>query len=251
MVAYFSLPAIAAADPIKIIMGDDRRQPLGKFVFQQSVLNHTNETVDFLVLDEKQLKAKGLIPAKWDEKQMSPFGRSRWLTPFLSDYTGWSLYVDGTDMILRDDIEKLWKIRDNRYSVMVVKHYNLNGDHSNYDRKIKTYDKFNWSSVILFNNAKCKKLTPKYVLNANYLDLHEFKWLESENKIGELPKEWNHLVGFYEYNPNAILIHWTKGSPVAGKEFQKVDYVEDWYNEASSTLGITVNLAKSIYSHKE
>jgi len=244
------LPQSASAASIQIIMGDDSRQPLGKFVFQQSVLNHTNEPIDFLILDERQLIQKGLIPKQWDPKQMSPFGRSRWLTPYLSGYKGWTLFVDGTDMILRDDILKLWQLRDERYSVMVVKHSNLQQEHSNYDRKISPYDKFNWSSVMLFNNKKCKQLTPEYVLNAPYLDLHQFKWLKSDNEIGSLPVDWNHLVGFYDYNSNAKLIHWTKGSPVAGKEFQNVDYVEDWYKEAASTLGASVDEAKNIYSKR-
>ena len=171
---------------IQIIMGDDGRQPMGKFVFQQSVLNHTNKSVSFLVLDEKQLKEERLIPQKWDVAQMSPFGRSRWLTPYLSNYKGWTLYVDDTDMILREDIFKLWQLRDDRYSVIVVKHDDIEKEHTNYDRKIFPYKKFNWSSLMLFNNERCKQLTLEYVYNVFYLDLHQFKWLKSDQEIGSI-----------------------------------------------------------------
>ena len=56
------------------------------------------------------------------------------------------------------------------------------------------YLKKNWSSFMIFNNAKCKTLTPKLVSKAHGLYLHQFKWT-SENLIGSLPKNWNILVG--------------------------------------------------------
>ena len=36
--------------------------------------------------------------------------------------------------------------------------------------------------MMLMNNAKCKLLTPEYVRTASNLELHQFKWLESENR---------------------------------------------------------------------
>ena len=47
---------------------------------------------------------------------------------------------------------------------------------------------------IIFNNAKCKILTPKLVAKAHGLYLHQFKWTK-EKLIGALPGNWNILVG--------------------------------------------------------
>ncbi|MCT7486379.1 hypothetical protein N5T98_04980 [Aliarcobacter cryaerophilus] len=53
------------------------------------------------------------------------------------------------------------------------------------------YNMKNWTSVMMFNNAKCKALTPEYVNTAPGLDLHQFKWLDDVEK--EIPLEWNYL----------------------------------------------------------
>jgi hypothetical protein len=134
-------------------------------------------------------------------------------------------------MLIRDDIAKLFAMRDDRFAVMVVKHPQFTDeDHTFMGNTIKTYPMFNWSSVMLFNNAKCKKLTPELVNTAKRLDLHQFKWLESPELIGELPSGWNHLVGYYEPRPGVSLVHWTKGAPFQGDEFAKTEYTEEWFN---------------------
>ena len=46
------------------------------------------------------------------------------------------------------------------------------------------YEKKNWSSVILFNNARCTALTPEYVSTASGLELHQFKWLDGDEQHG-------------------------------------------------------------------
>ena len=56
------------------------------------------------------------------------------------------------------------------------------------------YVKKNWSSVMLMNCDKCKSLTPDYVNSATGLQLHQFKWLENDDLIGDIPLEWNWLV---------------------------------------------------------
>ena len=80
---------------------------------------------------------------------------------------------------------------------------------------------------MLFNNARCKILTPEYVNNRSGLELDQFKWLKSDEEIGTLPLEWNHLVGVYKHDPNAALVHYTIGGPYFSK-FQKCDYAQDW-----------------------
>ncbi len=88
------------------------------------------------------------------------------------------------------------------------------------------YEKKNWSSVILFNNAKCRALTPDFVNSATGLQLHQFKWLDSDDLIGELPPVWNWLVNEYDYNPDAKLVHFTDGGPYF-EEYKNDDYAEE------------------------
>ena len=83
--------------------------------------------------------------------------------------------------------------------------------------------------MMIFNNALCRTLTPDYVNSATGLELHQFKWLESEELIGELPLEWNWLVDEPGYNTKSKVnnIHFTKGGPWF-KEYAGCSYSETW-----------------------
>jgi hypothetical protein len=82
---------------------------------------------------------------------------------------------------------------------------------------------------MLFNNARCTALTPQYVNTATGLDLHRFSWLD-DALIGELPLEWNWLVGEYRHNPDAKIVHFTIGGPYF-EEYRGCDYAEEWFEE--------------------
>ena len=47
------------------------------------------------------------------------------------------------------------------------------------------------------------------------------------NLVGEIPKEWNWLVGEYDYNPDAKLVHFTIGTPCF-TDYSRCDYAEEW-----------------------
>ena len=84
--------------------------------------------------------------------------------------------------------------------------------------KQTSYNMKNWTSVMIFNNAKCKALTPDYINNAPGLDLHQFKWIENiDTEIGEIPLEWNFLADVKSTGQENItkpkLIHYTEGGP--------------------------------------
>ena len=53
---------------------------------------------------------------------------------------------------------------------------------------------------MLFNNERCRSLSADYVNSATGLELHRFAWIE-DAAIGELPLEWNWLVGEYALQP--------------------------------------------------
>jgi hypothetical protein len=163
-----------------------------------------------------------------DAKQSTEFSFSRFLVPFLQGFSGWALFMD-CDVVVLDDISKLWALRDNRYAVMCVKHDHQPANTVKFlGEPQTTYPKKNWSSLMLLNCDQCTALTPDYVNNATGLELHQFKWLNSESLIGELPRIWNFLADYYKHDAEAKLVHYTDGGPYY-KESRTVDYAADWF----------------------
>jgi lipopolysaccharide biosynthesis glycosyltransferase len=173
---------------------------------------------------------QGVFDRERDPKQSTDFAFSRFLTPYLSGYQGWSIFMD-CDMIALEDFAKLMELRDDRYAVMCVKHDHKPREETKFLGAVQTkYEKKNWSSVMLFNNAKCKALTPEFVNTATGLELHQFKWLGNDGLIGELPHRWNHLVGYDDYDPDAAIVHYTLGGPYFN-EYRDCDYAGEWQQE--------------------
>jgi hypothetical protein len=213
---------------IRIFIGFDPRETVAWHVLCHSILARSSQPVSFVPLALHQLG--GCFNRPRDPLQSTDFSFTRFLVPYLSGYEGWSLFMD-CDMLVRADIAELWDLRDDRYAVMCVKH-----DH----RPLETvkflgapqtsYGKKNWSSVMLFNNARCRALTPDYVNSASGLALHQFKWVEGDEAIGELPKTWNHLVGHDAPDPEAKNVHYTIGGPYFG-EFRGCEHSATWFEE--------------------
>ena len=163
-----------------------------------------------------------------DTKQSTDSAFTRWLIPYLSNYTGWHLYMD-SDMMVRKDLNQLWKLKDPTKSVMVVKHPNIDQVEVKFNNKQQSnYNRKNWSSLMLFNSERCSKLTPDYVNQATGLDLHQFVWTNDE-LIGDLPKEWNHLVGVDQPNSDVAIVHWTLGGPWFD-DYKNVEYSKEWHS---------------------
>jgi len=136
--------------------------------------------------------------------------------PWLCDYKGWALFLD-IDIALKDDISKLFSFANDKYAVMVSKN------------KIR----YEWASVMLFNCAKCTQLTPEFV--EEFTRLHTIEWAKEE-EVGDLPREWNHLVGYDKPREDAKLIHYTQGIP-AWKETQDSEYAAFWEHEHKAANG--------------
>jgi hypothetical protein len=222
--------------------GYDGRAPMGYHVFEQSIIETSSRPLAITPLSLTTLK--GVYTRPRSPTQLTDFSFSRFLVPFLSGYEGWSLFVDGSDMLVRTDIAKLWELREDKYAVMVVKHPEYSGEHSFMGRTITVYPKWNWSSVMLFNNAKCKTLSPDIVNGAEPLFLHQFQWLESPELIGELPATWNHLVGYHPLQSDVNLVHWTKGAPYEGGEYAISEYAQEWF-EMKKKMEINITVPSS------
>ncbi|MFK3968495.1 glycosyltransferase [Ensifer adhaerens] len=219
-----------------IYIGFDSKEVVAYHVLCQSILEKSSIPVKFTPISLNNVE--NIFTRERNPLQSTEFSFSRFLVPYLSNYEGWSLFAD-CDMLMRTDIAKLWDLRDDRYAAMCVKHNYVPKVETKFLGQVQTkYEKKNWSSVILFNNAKCRKLDLGYVNSATGLELHQFKWLESDDLIGELPASWNWLVNEYEHSPDANLVHFTDGGPYFD-EYKNDDYAEEWFAARDRVLHVT------------
>jgi hypothetical protein len=228
---------------IKVFIGFDARETVAWHVLSHSILSRASQPVSLTPLALHQLQ--GVFTRPRDALQSTDFSFTRFLTPYLSDYLGWSLFMD-CDMLMREDIAKLWALRDERYAVMCVQHEHRPTEATKFlDKPQTAYGKKNWSSVMLFNNARCKALTPEYVNTASGLELHQFKWLGDDSLIGALPHGWNHLVGYDAPNAEAANVHFTIGGPYF-REHAECEHADAWRDENTAMLRVDQRSAATV-----
>lgn len=212
---------------LTLYVGYDPREAAVYHVFCQSVIEHASGPVRFIPLHAPMLD-------DFDGQQdgTNAFIFSRYLVPYLEGYEGWAMFADG-DMHVNADIYELWELRDASKAVQVVKHdYQTQSPRKYVGTPIANdnidYPRKNWSSVMLFNCAHSSNryLSVENVSEAGGAFLHRFRWLRDE-QIGELPLDWNHLVGEYEANPCAKLVHHTLGSP-GFEAYKDCETAKDW-----------------------
>ena len=185
---------------LRVFIGVDPRQPLSYNVLQQSIRRHASVPVSIVALHLHQLPIK--------RRGLTEFTYSRFLVPYLSGYTGQSVFLDA-DQVVTGDIKELFDAKDLDCSVQVM----------------QEQPKFEWASVMLFNNAKCMTLTPEFIDDESNV-LFDLAWA---NKVGTLPPEWNHCVGYMEPKESQ-LYHYTQGIPYW---YETRGLVEDkyWFDE--------------------
>lgn len=222
---------------INVFIGYDPREAVAFSVLAHSIEEHSSEPVSVTPLKLSQLKK--VLTRERHPLQSTDFSFSRFLVPYLSGYAGWSVFMD-CDMLMRDDIVNLWRLRDERYAVMAVKHDHVPKETVKFLGEPQSqYQKKNWSSVMLFNNERCRALTPHYVNTASGLELHQFKWLGNDDEIGALPDRWNHLVGYDKRRQDAALVHYTLGGPYF-PEYAQCEYADEWREQQANMLKVAV-----------
>jgi len=211
---------------IRVFIGYDYKEAVAFNVLCHSILDHASEPVSITPVMLSQMK--GIYTRSRHELQSTEFSFSRFLVPYLCDFEGQAIFMD-CDMLVRGDISELWQGFDDQFALQVVKHnHKPTCDRKFLNQTQTTYEKKNWSSVMLFNNPRCTALTTNYVNSASGLALHQFKWLDSDDLIGEIPHQWNLLVDYDEHDDHAKLVHYTEGGPYFDKYVQ-CDYAKDWF----------------------
>ena len=210
---------------INVFIGYDEGEKIAYHVLSESIRRNSSKPVSITPLCLSNIPE---FKRETQPNQSTEFAFSRFMVPYLNDYKGWSIFMD-CDMMFRGDISELWDMRETKYSVMCCKHdYEPKQGVKFRGAKNEKFPKKNWSSFMLMNNMLCKKLTPEYVNTATGLELHQFKWLMNDNAIGNIPLDWNWLVGEYDYNPNAKNVHWTLGGPYF-EDYARSDYADEWF----------------------
>ena len=213
---------------LNVFLGYDPNETVALHVLSHSIMRHASVPVSITPMVLRQLP----MTRKRDPKQSTEFSFSRFLVPWLCGYEGQAIFMD-LDMLCRADVATMRGTRG--AAVSVVKHeYAPRPEDKFLGQKQTIYAKKNWSSVMLFDNAQCRALTPEYVNKATGLELHQFRWLE-ESQIGEIDPAWNHLVDEYAPNPKAKLVHFTRGGPWFAK-FRHCEYAQEWREEMSLML---------------
>lgn len=209
-----------AKDTLRIFIGYDPRQPLAYNVLQHSIVRHASVPVAICPLVLKQLPIK--------RRGLTEFTYSRFLVPYLSGYVGRSVFMDA-DMVVTSDIKELFDSTEPLAALSVM----------------QNQPKFEWASLMVFNNACCKVLTPEFIDDEKNA-LFDLAWAPS---LASIPDEWNHCVAMAEPK-EAKLYHYTQGLPCF---FETAGNEEDgaWHEEnehMSATVSWADLMGKSVHA---
>jgi lipopolysaccharide biosynthesis glycosyltransferase len=188
---------------MRIFIGVDPRDAVSFNVLQWSIIRRSSQPVAIcpLVLPQLNFKRQGL----------THFTFTRYLAPLMCGYKGKSLFLD-SDMLCLGDIAELFAIEfDDPVAV------------------VKNKERFEWPSLMMFNNELCTNLTKGFVEDETTKP-YALEWARS---IGDLPAEWNHCVGYDEPRDDAKLVHYTTGTP-GFKERRASEYAWEWQEELKS-----------------
>ena len=170
----------------------------------------------------------------WGEPQSTDFTFTRFWVPQLSNYEGWSFFVDCDFVFLEDPAQLIQRHFDPSKAVMVCKHplYTPNSVIKMDGVPQHTMPRKNWASLIIFNNEhpSIKEGLSWKEVNEHMpsRDLHQFKFLH-DDEIGSIPLDWNCLDDYYDLeNPKAI--HYTDGGPWFDN-YERTMYSDIWNTE--------------------
>lgn len=185
---------------MRIFIGVDPRDQVSFNVLQWSIVRRSTRPVAIcpLVLPQLGFSRQGL----------TQFTFTRYLVPSLCGFKGKAIFLD-SDMLCLGDVAELFSYEFTD-PVAVV----------------KNKERFEWPSMMVFNNELCANLTKEYVENPDSKPM-SFEWAES---VGELPSEWNHCVGYDAPRDDAKLVHYTSGTP-GFKERRSCEYAKEWHAE--------------------
>ncbi len=222
----------------KFFIGYDSKEDIAYRVCKQSLLKNSSIKIDVLSLKLYELVSKKYYNRPIDPLASTEFTYSRFLVPYLMNYSGWAVFCD-CDFIFFEDVANLFGNLSDDKAVYCVQHdYTPSEKHKMDGQQQTIYPRKNWSSFIVYNcsHPSNKKLTKELVNSETGSFLHQFKWL-SDNEIGSLDERWNWLEGWTsKHNQNKpFAVHYTRGGPWFD-EWHDVEYADEWIKERDEYL---------------
>jgi hypothetical protein len=183
---------------MRVFVGYDKRQPVAYHVLAHSILSRASEPVSItpLIIDQLPINRVGL----------TEFTYSRYLVPFLCNYEGRAMFMDADMLCLTDICELFHTAPSHAVSVVSVSRG------------------FERPSLMFFNNAFCKGLTPEFIETGSPNNL---EWAEH---LGSLDREWNYTCGYDPQIDNPKIVHFTQGIPCF-EETKNLPFAEKWNEE--------------------
>lgn len=209
--------------PLRVFIGYDSREPIALQVCAHSINRRASGPVSIVPLNLNHLKS---IYTR-GPNGTTEFSLSRFLVPYLSDYQGVSLFMD-CDMLVRCDLYEVLEHIDPWMAVSVCQHDYVPKAGLKATGVQTTYPRKNWSSFMVFDNRLCGAMTPEYVNAASPADLHRLVW--AGDRVGAIPLDFNWLVGEYDPNPSARILHYTLGTPCF-PAYKDSDHAAEWWAE--------------------
>ena len=213
-----------------IYIGWDTKQDIAYEVCKYSLLKTSSVPIVVKPLKLTELRSKQLYTRPIDPLSSTEFTFSRFLVPYLNNYTGWAVFCD-CDFLWVDNISDLLKLKDDTKAVMVVQHdYTPNKATKMHGESQHIYPRKNWSSMVLWNcgHPSNKQVTLDMVNNETGQYLHRFSWLK-DDEIGQLDHKWNWLTDWYnepiDGKPSAL--HFTMGGPWINT-YKDAKYSDTW-----------------------
>ena len=231
---------------LDIYIGYDPKEAVAFHVLQHSIMERTSIPVRIIPLVQRTLRDTGAYTRERGPTESTEFSMTRFLCPYMSGYKGISVFMDCDMLCLTDMADVLIETYRSPvdWAVRVCKHDYAPKPGVKFLGNVQTvYPRKNWSSFMVFNNSACRDLTPEYISTASGLDLHRFNWT-TDDKIGDLPLEWNWLVGEYAQNDLARIFHYTLGGPYFD-EYRDCDHADLWFREFRGMTGGVPCLSKT------
>ena len=104
---------------IRVFIGYDEKESVAYHVLAHSILRHASQPVAITPIVKSHLQS--FYARERSQIESTDFSFTRFLVPYLSEYAGWSVFMD-CDMLMTGDIAELVALQDDRFAVMCVQH---------------------------------------------------------------------------------------------------------------------------------
>ena len=257
----------AGETELTVYIGYDWREHSCAVMLAESIHRYSSRPVTVIPLIYDDLRCRGHHDRPMDPNGATAFSITRFLTPWLhtgysnSDRGKWALFMD-CDMLITKDIYEIIPRNNDTKPVYVCKHdYTPSTTDKMGGTAQHVYPLKNWSAVMLFDTSFNQNwvLTPDVVNTADPSFLHQFKWMQNLDQIGDLPLEWNYLVDeglpdeYYGGIDQKFLtektlpanVHHTLGSPIFREQIH-CGYSEYWKAEFERTFGRAYDVDRDV-----